>query len=185
MQDQFWNEVDAELVRARAKFPSTHLVTTALSEEYGEAVRAVLEHYYVSGKTEASTEMVQAARAAVRKELVQTAAMAVRLEEEGDEVHHVVPSSIRLRAAVSDCIGDKELSLTTKLSYAYGQVITALRDLYYEHVMADHAYGKGAVHARFVLREALATFVATVLALENEGDVVHRLTPAQGGAREL
>lgn len=80
-------EVDEELVRARTKFPGTDLVLTAFGEEYGEAVRAVLEHYYLRKKDATSADDLAAARTAVRKELVQTIAMAVRCELEGDPVH--------------------------------------------------------------------------------------------------
>lgn len=67
-----------EVARARAKFPGNKLCVTAFTEEHGEAVRAVLEHYYAP-----SPEKL----ADVRKELIQTIAMAVRLLEEGDPVH--------------------------------------------------------------------------------------------------
>lgn len=83
-------EVDDELARARKKFPDSKLVTTALTEEHGEAVRAVLEHYYL--EPSCPKEIRDKYRAAVRKELVQTMAMCIRLEMEGDEVHKLSPS---------------------------------------------------------------------------------------------
>ena len=76
-----------EVARARAKFPGNKLCVTAFTEEHGEAVRAVLEHYYAPSPERLGD---------VRKELIQTIAMAVRLLEEGDPVHglpaNIVPT---------------------------------------------------------------------------------------------
>lgn len=74
-------DVDAEIARARAKFPQPDFLTTAMTEEFGEAVRAVLEHM-AKGQT-------LGLRLDVRKELVQAIAMAVRLEIEGDPIHRL------------------------------------------------------------------------------------------------
>lgn len=88
-------EVDDELARARRKFPRTTLLTTALSEEYGEAIRAVLELRSAIKKSEREDfpserhSDVAARRAELRKELVQTMAMCIRLELEGDPAHSV------------------------------------------------------------------------------------------------
>lgn len=79
-------EVDAELARARRKFPNSDLVVTAMSEEVGEAVRAVLEHYYVVRRNE-SREDIKEKRAHVRKEIIQAIAMLIRMETEGDHTH--------------------------------------------------------------------------------------------------
>lgn len=92
-------EVDEELHRARAKFPSSEFSTTALTEEQGEAVRAVLEHLFVV-RAVADPERdrlrppppLKTLRSQVRKELIQTIAMAIRLELEGDAVH-LLPGS--------------------------------------------------------------------------------------------
>lgn len=84
---KFADEVDAELKRARTKFPKSFLLTTALTEEHGEAIRAVLEHYYASEKGGVSEKDLAKLRAEVRKELVQTAAMCIRLALEGDPIH--------------------------------------------------------------------------------------------------
>lgn len=104
MLSQGWaklaEEVDNELARARAKFPNSKLVTTALTEEHGEAIRAVLEHYYALERMQrpsdmphlAKQERIRKYRAAVRKELVQTMAMCIRLELEGDEAHQLTPA---------------------------------------------------------------------------------------------
>ena len=70
------DDVNAELVRARTKFPGTDFVVTAFSEEAGELVKAVLDHMY--GK--ASYEEVY-------WEAIQSIAMAVRVIEEGDPIH--------------------------------------------------------------------------------------------------
>lgn len=91
-------EIDAEIARARRKFPGANLLTTALTEEHGEAVRAVLEHYYAISASDGSKPLakdvrdsIQKHRSAVRKELIQTAAMCVRLALEGDPIHLLSP----------------------------------------------------------------------------------------------
>lgn len=92
-------EVDEELQRARAKFPSSEFSTTALTEEQGEAVRAVLEHLFVArALREPDRDKLRPGpplkilRGQVRRELVQTIAMAIRLEIEGDPAH-LLPGS--------------------------------------------------------------------------------------------
>lgn len=72
------DDIDREIARARRKFPRPDYLTTALTEEHGEAVRAILEHMYAPTKVNA---------AEVRKELIQTAAMCIRLIMEGDPIH--------------------------------------------------------------------------------------------------
>lgn len=66
--DAFLSEVRAELIRARAKFPGDRIMTLALAEEFGEMCKAVLDE----------------PAANVRKEAVQTAAMAARVVLDGD-----------------------------------------------------------------------------------------------------
>lgn len=66
--DAFLSDVRAEFHRGREKFPSNELKTVALSEEFGELVKAVLDE----------------AAADVRKEAVQLAAMCLRLVMDGD-----------------------------------------------------------------------------------------------------
>lgn len=66
--DVFLDEVRAELIRARAKFPGDRIMTLAMSEEAGELVKAVLDE----------------PAANVRKEAVQTATMAARIVLDGD-----------------------------------------------------------------------------------------------------
>lgn len=61
-------EIIAELGRARAKFPGDNVTTLAMAEEAGELATAVFEE----------------SRAAVRKEAVQTAVMAMRVVLDGD-----------------------------------------------------------------------------------------------------
>lgn len=74
-------EVAAELRLARRWFPKPDLLVLALAEEAGEVVKAALDLRV--GKPTAS-------HAALRKELIQTIAMAVRLLEEGDPL--VIPA---------------------------------------------------------------------------------------------
>jgi hypothetical protein len=66
--DAFLEEVRAELIRARAKFPGDRIMTIALAEEFGELCKAVLDE----------------PAANVRKEAVQTAVMAARVVLDGD-----------------------------------------------------------------------------------------------------
>jgi hypothetical protein len=61
-------EIIAELDRARAKFPGDNVTTLAMAEEAGELATAVFEE----------------PRAAVRKEAIQTAVMAMRVVLDGD-----------------------------------------------------------------------------------------------------
>lgn len=67
--DKFLAEVKAELERALCLFPEDDVTTLAMSEEAGELVKAVLDEPAY----------------AVRKEAVQTAAMAARLALRGDD----------------------------------------------------------------------------------------------------
>lgn len=66
--DVFLEEVRAELIRARAKFPGDRIMTIALAEEFGELAKAILDE----------------PAADVRTEAVQTAAMAARIVLDGD-----------------------------------------------------------------------------------------------------
>ncbi|VFR80935.1 hypothetical protein RAN3_2490 [plant metagenome] len=65
---RFMRDVDAELRRAREKFPGDRIMTIALAEEFGELAKAMLDE---SG-------------ARVWKEAVQTAVMAARVAIDGD-----------------------------------------------------------------------------------------------------
>lgn len=62
-------ELQAELDRARAKFPNGYNLNAALMEEVGEL---------------ASAQMQQLGWMAIRKEAIQVMAVAVRIMEEGD-----------------------------------------------------------------------------------------------------
>ncbi len=97
MKDFFNLLVDAELVRAREKFPFPDYLVTALAEEAGEATRASLNVLYAAKRFEVkqlqdgSESRLLEARQDLRKELIQTMAMCVRLWEEGDPVHKIRP----------------------------------------------------------------------------------------------
>lgn len=69
----FLEDVQQELIRARAKFPNPHFSMTALTEEVGELARALLK--VKAGKESPVT---------VWEEAVQVAAMALRVAVEGD-----------------------------------------------------------------------------------------------------
>jgi hypothetical protein len=66
--EAFLDEVRAELIRARSKFPGDRIMTIALAEEFGELCKAILDE----------------SSAAVRKEAVQTAVMCARVVLDGD-----------------------------------------------------------------------------------------------------
>lgn len=66
--EDFLDQVRAELAHARSKFPGDRIMTLAMAEEFGELVKAVLDEH--------SSD--------VRKEAVQTAAMAARVALDGD-----------------------------------------------------------------------------------------------------
>jgi NTP pyrophosphatase (non-canonical NTP hydrolase) len=70
------NEVSAEVRRARVLHPSPDLLVTAFAEEAGEVIKAVLD--YKAGKGPFRD---------VKKEIIQTMAMCVRLLDEGDPIH--------------------------------------------------------------------------------------------------
>lgn len=65
------DEIVAELQRARAKFPGKNVTLAALMEEVGELAKATFEE----------------PAAAVRKEAVQVAVMAVRMILDGDHCY--------------------------------------------------------------------------------------------------
>jgi NTP pyrophosphatase (non-canonical NTP hydrolase) len=68
MGSQLVEEIDAELAKARKKFPSPEASMCALTEEVGELAKAMLDE----------------SRERVRKEAIQVIAMAVRIIQEGD-----------------------------------------------------------------------------------------------------
>ncbi len=74
------DDVNAEVQRARSKFPKPDYLVTAFSEESGEFVKAVLDKMF--GK---------ATKDDVYSEAIQVIAMAVRLIEEGDPIHKLDP----------------------------------------------------------------------------------------------
>lgn len=72
----YWVElVDDEVTSARKKFPHNKHLAMALAEESGEAIKAIAEYREGKGSLKA-----------VKKELIQTIAMCVRLLHEGDSV---------------------------------------------------------------------------------------------------
>ena len=73
-------EIECEMERARSIFPDSEFRLTAFSEEYGEVVKAVLDH--MQGKANLSE---------VKTELIQAGAMIGRLLEEGDPTHSLPP----------------------------------------------------------------------------------------------
>jgi len=74
-------DLDAELARARAKFPAAEHSYAALLEDLGELANALLEHKY--GHAPARN---------VRAEALQVACMAMRVGSEGDASYGLVSS---------------------------------------------------------------------------------------------
>jgi hypothetical protein len=72
--------IEHELKRARMKFPGRNMNFAALVEEVGEVARSLMNN----GTDEKG-------HANVRKEAVQTAVMAIRVIEEGDETYGYTP----------------------------------------------------------------------------------------------
>ena len=85
--DQVFDLVRAELVRARRKFPEPHFMMTAITEEVGELARAVLHKV-------APEEPDPYAADDVLKEAVQVISTVVRLVVEGDTCHGLAPSEL-------------------------------------------------------------------------------------------
>jgi hypothetical protein len=75
--------IHIELEKARAKFPSNRMLLHAFQEEAGEVTRAFLQLYEAT-MVEVDPVQIKTLCSDIRKELVQAAAMAVRLYEEGD-----------------------------------------------------------------------------------------------------
>jgi len=70
-------DIEAELNRARSKFPNNDHMMNAATEELGELSKALLHINYEKGKEDATHE-------AVYKEAIQLAVMAIRVATEGD-----------------------------------------------------------------------------------------------------
>lgn len=73
-----------EVSSARDKFPNDKHRLHALTEECGEVTQAMLNQYHASGKTGYTDKVHEDYNIKVRKELIQTMAMCVRVLTEGD-----------------------------------------------------------------------------------------------------
>jgi len=69
-------DIEAELTRARAKFPDNTDVLPALTEEVGELNQALIQHKHEPCKQKTHEHIYQ--------EAVQVAVMAIRVATEGD-----------------------------------------------------------------------------------------------------
>lgn len=85
------NDLDAEIARARLKFPACEHTYAALLEELGELAQALIEHK--TGRAPARN---------VRAEALQVACVAVRIASEGDASYGLAPSTNVRRA--TECI---------------------------------------------------------------------------------
>lgn len=83
MKDNLLLAAKGEVARARALFPGAKHILHALSEEYGEVVKAALEIYEGKGTYEK-----------LDSEIVQLIAMCIRLHEEGDPMINLEPVAI-------------------------------------------------------------------------------------------
>lgn len=98
--------VDAEIDRAKKKFPTAMLHAGAMIEEAGEAFKEAMNLYHLgealkeqqrlSGKSYQEINRlcveIDRTRTKLRKELVQTIAMCVCLENQGDPTLNVEPA---------------------------------------------------------------------------------------------
>lgn len=78
-------DVEAELVRARTKFPDSVDCLTALTEEVGELSQAMLQKKHEPDKGRTHED--------IYAEAVQTAVMAIRVASEGDPNFNYHPES--------------------------------------------------------------------------------------------
>jgi hypothetical protein len=69
-------DIEAELNRARSKFPSNEDILPALMEEVGELAQALIQHKHEPHKNKTHVD--------IYNEAIQTAVMAIRIASEGD-----------------------------------------------------------------------------------------------------
>lgn len=77
-------KIEEELLQAREKFPSNVHMLHAMTEESGEVVKAMLDQHHANHDMEKDPIYIQQMGKHVRKELIQTIAMCIRVYEEGD-----------------------------------------------------------------------------------------------------
>lgn len=82
-EELFFLAVRREFERARKKFPEPDHLTLALAEECGEAIKAICD-YRIRGISD------EVRLSGIYGELIQTAAMCVRLAVEGDPTQRLV-----------------------------------------------------------------------------------------------
>lgn len=83
LEEQFLKDVAAEMIKARAKFPTNKYKLASLMEETGEVSNAFLQNAY--GKMDGIC---------VWKECVQVASCALRLATEGDASFTYKPPTV-------------------------------------------------------------------------------------------
>ena len=77
--------VEEELLKARKKFPGNKHMVHALTEEHGEAVQAMLNQYHSKESHMLySPEDYDRNNEEIKKELIQTICMCIRVLQEGD-----------------------------------------------------------------------------------------------------
>lgn len=84
-----FEDIEAEVLSARKKFPSNKMMLHALHEEVGELAQAMLNQYHIH--KERSIEL----DSPIYKEAVQVAAMAIRVMTEGDSNFPYNPAGVR------------------------------------------------------------------------------------------
>lgn len=82
---QVISDIEAELAKARQKFPGTEDITDAITEELGELCKAKLEMKHEPEKGVTHED--------IYKEAIQVAVMAIRFATEGQEGHQYHPES--------------------------------------------------------------------------------------------
>lgn len=77
--------VEEELLKARNKFPANKHMVHAFTEEHGEVVKAMLDQYHSKMSHQAyAPEEYDRDNQEIKKELIQTICMAIRVLQEGD-----------------------------------------------------------------------------------------------------
>lgn len=76
--------VEDELLRARAKFPSNKHMVHALTEEHGEVIKEMLNQYHEVHRSKGFPDSTKESNENIKKELIQTICMCIRVLQEGD-----------------------------------------------------------------------------------------------------
>jgi hypothetical protein len=108
--DETFDDIGAEVIRARQKFPGNRHLLAALVEEVGELSQAYLQR---QGSQR------------IREEAMQVACVAIRIMEEGDSAFAVLDDAIRRK--------DKQIVAAEAALAEAKEAVAALSDLHRKH----------------------------------------------------